>query len=114
MRAHCCAGQTGLRSGGNRRSGMNTPDSQRAADQLGETRMLIGGELVEAASGARFDNVNPATARVIGQVADASIADMGRAIGAARKAFDESDWSTNRALRGRVILQLAEALLAGR
>ncbi len=47
--------------------------------------MLIGGELVEAASGKRFDNVNPATEEVLGEVADASAEDMGRAIAAARR-----------------------------
>jgi aldehyde dehydrogenase (NAD+) len=76
----------------------------------GEVRMLIGGELVEAASGKRFDNVNPATEAVLGQVADASPEDMQRAITSARKAFDESDWSTNRGLRQRCLQQLQEAL----
>ena len=71
----------------------------------GEVRMLIGGELVEAASGKRFDNVNPATEEVLGQVADASKEDMARAITAARQAFDETDWSTNRALRKRCLLR---------
>jgi aldehyde dehydrogenase (NAD+) len=37
-----------------------------------EQRMLIDGKLVEADSGKTFDNVNPATEEVIGQVADAS------------------------------------------
>jgi aldehyde dehydrogenase (NAD+) len=72
--------------------------------------MLIGGELVEAASGKRFDNVNPATEEVLGQVADASPEDMQRAITAARTAFDESDWSTNHALRQRCLEQLQAAL----
>src|ERR1700722_3335916 len=76
----------------------------------GEARMLIGGELVEAASGKRFENVNPATEEVLGEVADASAADMQRAIVSARAAFDESDWSTNRALRKRGLEQLQEAL----
>ena len=76
----------------------------------GEVRMLIDGELVEAASGKRFDNVNPATEEVLGQVADASADDMRRAIAAARRAFDESDWSTNHALRKRCLEQLQEAL----
>jgi len=75
-----------------------------------EHRMLIDGELVEAASGRRFDNVNPATEEALGQVADASPADMGRAIAAARRAFDDTDWSTNRALRKRCLEQLQEAL----
>ena len=64
-----------------------------------EQRMLIDGKLVEADSGKTFDNVNPATEEVIGAVADASNAEMHRAIDAARRAFDETDWSTNRAFR---------------
>jgi aldehyde dehydrogenase (NAD+) len=76
----------------------------------GEVRMLIDGELVEAESGKRFDNINPATEDVLGPVADASAADMKRAIVAARRAFDETDWSTNRALRKRCLDQLQEAL----
>jgi aldehyde dehydrogenase (NAD+) len=76
----------------------------------GEIRMLIDGELVEAADGTRFDNVNPATEEVLGQVADAGHADMQRAIEAARRAFDETDWATNHALRKRCLEQLQEAL----
>jgi aldehyde dehydrogenase (NAD+) len=72
--------------------------------------MLIGGELVEAASRKRFENVNPATEEVLGEVADASAEDMRRAIAAARNAFDQTDWSTNRALRQRCLEQLQEAL----
>jgi aldehyde dehydrogenase (NAD+) len=79
-----------------------------------ETRLLIDGELVEAASGARFDNVNPATEEVLGQVADGGHDDMQRAIGAARRAFDQTDWPTNRALRSRCLEQLQEALEADR
>ena len=80
------------------------------ADLAFEPRMLIDGELVEAAGGATYDNVNPATEAVIGQAADASPADMERAIASARKAFDESAWATDRELRKRCLLQLQEAL----
>ena len=76
----------------------------------GEIRMLIDGELVEAASGKRFENINPATEEVLGEVADASAEDMRRAIAAARRAFEETDWSTNRALRKRCLEQLQAAL----
>jgi aldehyde dehydrogenase (NAD+) len=85
-----------------------------AAPFIGETRMLIDGELIEAASGRRFDNVNPATEDVLGQVADAGVEDMERAVAAARRAFDETDWSTNRALRKRCLEQLQEAFAAER
>ncbi|MGH9032211.1 MAG: aldehyde dehydrogenase family protein [Acidimicrobiia bacterium] len=73
-----------------------------------EHRMLIDGKLTDAES--TFDNVNPATEAVVGQVADATPADMGRAIEAARRAFDETDWSTDRELRKRCLQQLHDAL----
>jgi aldehyde dehydrogenase (NAD+) len=84
------------------------------SDFTGEVRMFIDGKLVEAASGKRFDNINPATEEVLGQVADAGAADMDQAIGAARRAFDETDWSTNRALRKRCLEQLQDAFEAER
>jgi acyl-CoA reductase-like NAD-dependent aldehyde dehydrogenase len=76
-----------------------------------ESRMLIAGKLVDGQAGV-FPNINPATEEVLGEVADASKGDMQRAIGAARRAFDETDWSTNRALRKRCLEQLQEALEA--
>jgi aldehyde dehydrogenase (NAD+) len=79
---------------------------------MGEVRMLIDGELAEAGSGKRFANVNPATEEVLGEVTDADATDMTRAIGAARRAFDDTDWSTNRALRKRCLQQLQGALVS--
>jgi aldehyde dehydrogenase (NAD+) len=55
-----------------------------------EARMMIDGKLVDGESGT-FTNVNPATEEVLGAVADASKADMSRAIDAARRSFDETD-----------------------
>src|SRR3954453_17948765 len=72
--------------------------------------MLIDGKLVEAEGGATFDNVNPATEEVLGQVANATKADMQRAIDAARRAFDTTDWSTNRELRKACLAQLQTAI----
>ena len=90
---------------------MTLIESETSASTLvGETRMLIGGELVEAASGKRFDNINPATEEILGEAADGSVEDMQRAIAAARDAFDTTDWATNRELRKRCLTQLAEAL----
>jgi aldehyde dehydrogenase (NAD+) len=76
----------------------------------GESRMLIDGKLVTAAGGRTYANVNPATEEELGQVADAAVADMDAAIAAARRAFDDTDWSTNLALRARCLRQLHEAL----
>lgn len=76
----------------------------------GERRMLIDGELALAQSGATFDNVSPATEEVLGDVADGSAPDMDRAIAAARRAFDETSWSTDHAFRARCLGQLQTAL----
>ena len=63
-----------------------------------------------ADSGKTFDNLNPATEEVLGDVADASAAEMHRAIDAARRAFDETKWSTDHSFRQRCLLQLQDAL----
>src|ERR1700712_2790638 len=76
-----------------------------------EQNLLIDGKLVPAASGAVFDNLNPATGQVIGVVADAGPEDMDAAIAAARRAFDTSTWSTDVALRVRCLRQLQAALV---
>lgn len=74
-----------------------------------ESRLFIDGKLVAGAAGT-FSTVNPATEEVLGVAADASADDMGRAIEAARRAFDDTDWSTNTALRVRCVRQLQEAM----
>ena len=75
-----------------------------------EDRMLVDGQLVAAVTGGSYPNVNPATEEVIGHAADASAADVDLAVGAARRAFDETSWATDHAFRARCIRQLAEAL----
>jgi aldehyde dehydrogenase (NAD+) len=77
-------------------------------------RNLIGGRLVDAANGATFPNVNPATEEVIGVTADGTSDDMERAIAAARRAFDTTDWSTNHAFRAKCLTQLHDALVAAK
>jgi aldehyde dehydrogenase (NAD+) len=79
-----------------------------------EHRNLIDGQLVDAGNGASFENRNPATEEVLGVCADATREDMEAAIAAARRAFDESDWSTNPVFRKKCLAQLHEALVAAR
>ena len=67
-----------------------------------ESRLFIDGKLI-AGSGGTFETVNPATEEVLGVAANADVADMGAAIGAARAAFDDTDWSTNTELRVRCL-----------
>ncbi|GAA1129140.1 aldehyde dehydrogenase [Nocardioides aquiterrae] len=72
-------------------------------------QQLIDGKLVGAA--ATYPILNPATGQEIGVAPDGTAADVDAAIAAARQAFDETDWSTNTALRVRCLRQLHAALL---
>jgi aldehyde dehydrogenase (NAD+) len=77
-----------------------------------ETRNLIDGELCEAGNGGTFDNLNPTNGEVLGHCADGTKDDMLRAVAAARRTFDESDWSENPEFRSQCLRQLYEGLLA--
>ena len=77
---------------------------------MADSRMLIDGKLAEAEGGATFENVNPATEEVVGVAADGSAADMARAVEAARRAFDTTDWATDRAFRAACLRQLQAAI----
>ena len=56
-------------------------------------KLIIDGELVDAADGQTFETIDPATGRAIISVARAGVADIDRAVSAARRAFDEgSAW----------------------
>lgn len=55
-------------------------------------KLLIGGQWVDALSGKTFDSVNPATGKVIAQLAEGAEEDVDRAVASARKAF-EGPWS---------------------
>jgi len=79
---------------------------------VGEERLLIDGELRAARSGAVFETVNPATGEVLGVVADGSAEDLDEAIGAARRAFDTTGWSTDVGMRVAGLRQLHDALVA--
>jgi aldehyde dehydrogenase (NAD+) len=93
-----------------------TPSPELNADDpgwrhpVGERRMLIGGELVEAHSGAVYENVAPALEEPIGVTADGDLDDLNAAIGAARRAFDESDWSRDYEFRRHCLHQLIDAV----
>ena len=76
----------------------------------GEQRMMIAGELQHTESGALFDVEHPGTGEVVGQATDGTVADMDRAIGAAQKAFDETDWSRDVEFRHHCLMQLHDAL----
>ncbi|HUL19428.1 MAG TPA: aldehyde dehydrogenase family protein [Steroidobacteraceae bacterium] len=78
----------------------------------GEARLLIDGRLTEARSGQRYANIAPASGQTLGSVADADVDDGAAALAAARRAFDESPWASDRALRVRCLGQLRDGLRA--
>src|SRR3954451_2883169 len=75
-----------------------------------EHGMLIGGERVDAADGATFETIDPATGNVITTVAQGGAADVDRAVAAARAAFEHgSDWrKMTPGDRGRAMTRLAD------
>src|ERR1700742_797259 len=75
----------------------------------GVSPLLIDGKLTSGRHGT-FPTINPATEEVLGVAADADAEDMGHAIEAARRAFDDTDWSRNAELRVRCIRQLRDAM----
>jgi phenylacetaldehyde dehydrogenase len=73
--------------------------------------MLIDGRWLDAASGKTFPTYNPATGEVLAQVAEATRADVDRAVIAARNAFESGPWRRLTASeRGRLIWKLADLL----
>jgi acyl-CoA reductase-like NAD-dependent aldehyde dehydrogenase len=77
-----------------------------------EEQLLIDGKLRPASSGATFETISPSTEEVLGDAADASLADAEQAVEAARRAFDTSDWSRDAAFRRHCLAQLHAGLLA--
>jgi betaine-aldehyde dehydrogenase len=70
---------------------------------------FINGESVEPAEGQTEEVVNPATGEAIAEAPLSTAEDVDRAVGAARKAFD--DWSTKTpAERSSALLKLADAI----
>src|SRR4051812_32403782 len=72
-------------------------------------KMLIGGEWVDARSGATFESINPYTAQPWASIPRAGAEDVDAAVRAARAAFES--WSrTTPAARGKLMRRLAELI----
>ncbi|ARD48336.1 betaine-aldehyde dehydrogenase [Sporosarcina sp. P37] len=73
--------------------------------------LYINGEYVEAKSGKTFNVVDPATEEVIATVSEAQPEDVDAAVEAARKAFDEGEWTKmDAATRSHLIYKFADLL----
>jgi acyl-CoA reductase-like NAD-dependent aldehyde dehydrogenase len=87
----------------------------RAASIRPRTQFFIDGKFAPAASGATFDNLNPATGKSLGPVASGEQADIDRAVASARAAFRKGVWVDQPPkARKKVLLAFADLLLANR
>jgi (Z)-2-((N-methylformamido)methylene)-5-hydroxybutyrolactone dehydrogenase len=78
---------------------------------LPEYRLFIGGQWVDAASGATFDTMDPATGAPWARVPEAAGADVDAAVRAARAALADPAWADlTPAGRGRLLGRLAAIL----
>src|ERR1700691_306265 len=93
----------------------NQPDYSAAAKRAlaREPALFINNEWVRSSHGATVAVEDPSVGREISRIADASDADVNRAVSAARAAFDDGRWSNlppNR--RERIINKLADLVEA--
>jgi phenylacetaldehyde dehydrogenase len=73
--------------------------------------LLIDGAWVGAKSGQTFEVRDPSSNRVIGTVAEGDAADIDLAVAAARRAFDDSEWSRMKPVdRERLLHRLADLI----
>ncbi|MDH4333843.1 MAG: aldehyde dehydrogenase family protein [Chloroflexota bacterium] len=88
---------------------MTTESRAAAAPALGNVKMIIGGEPVDAADGQTFDVINPATGELLARAPLGGKVDVDRAVAAAQKALDDPrGWSTwSAAKRGRTLQKLS-------
>ena len=78
-----------------------------------QTGLLIDGAFGPAASGETFTAVSPIDFSALAQVSKAGIADLDRAVAAARRAFDDGRWSGMQpTARGRLLRKIADGIRA--
>lgn len=79
-----------------------------------QNKLFIGGEFVDALSGATFATINPATEETITEVASAAAADVDAAVRAARAQMEPgSEWQKMKPRdRGKILFRIAEMLTA--
>jgi acyl-CoA reductase-like NAD-dependent aldehyde dehydrogenase len=90
-----------------------TPTTTPRPGPLPAARLFIDGRFENAAERTR-DILDPATGEVIATAAEAGADDVGRAVAAARRAFDEGPWGTTTPRERGAVLLRAAALLRER
>ncbi len=72
--------------------------------------LFIGGDFVDPAEGKSFKTVNPATEEKLADVAEASAADVDKAVRAARRAYDRTWSRLSGAERGKYLFRIARIM----
>lgn len=76
-----------------------------------ETRLFIDGAFVEAEAKQTFDVIDPTSEEVVASVSKAAAEDLDRAVAAARRAFDDGNWSGMLPFdRGRILDAVADRI----
>jgi 4-guanidinobutyraldehyde dehydrogenase/NAD-dependent aldehyde dehydrogenase len=85
---------------------------ERAQTLRFPTQAFIAGRYVDAASGATFDSINPATGKLLARVAAGDTEDVNRAVAAARAAFRKGIWADfSPVKRKRILLKFGDLIL---
>uniref|UniRef100_A0A8C5MMN5 10-formyltetrahydrofolate dehydrogenase n=1 Tax=Leptobrachium leishanense TaxID=445787 RepID=A0A8C5MMN5_9ANUR len=72
---------------------------------------LIDGQFVDADDGKTYNTINPTDGSVICKVAYCSVADVDKAVAAAKDAFENGEWGKMNARdRGRILYRLADLM----
>lgn len=87
-----------------------SPESKDHISLKSRYELFIDGKFVAPESGKYFSSINPATEKVLAEVAEANDKDLNKAVSAARKAY-ENVWGKMQAKeRGKYIYRIARAL----
>ena len=75
------------------------------------SQAFIDGDYADAADGATFDCISPSSGQVLAKVAACDVADVDRAVAAARRAFEDGRWrDLAPAQRKRILFKFAELI----
>jgi len=76
-----------------------------------DCRHFIDGKYLDLAEGSTFDNINPATEEVIGQVAEGGKAEVDRAVEAAKRAFHGGWKQSKLSERAAILRRIGDIIL---
>ncbi|KAJ7414791.1 aldehyde dehydrogenase 1 family member L2 [Willisornis vidua] len=72
---------------------------------------FINGQFINADDGKTYDTINPADGSIIASVSSASLADVDKAVAAAKEAFENGEWRRMNARdRGQLMYRLADLM----